>query len=193
MQRYKHRQILDAAGVSVALDELALKLHPLLGDDEVTAIPIMGGAMIFAADLVRRLPPGLVMDFIRIQTYGDSTSPQSEPKADWVPQPENVTGKHILLMDDILDTGRTMNYARNFLINEMGASKVTVAVLIDKPARRAIDIVPDAAAINLDEDLFLVGVGLDFKGRYRNVPNLLALETGIDGMPIENEKWKISQ
>ena len=52
---------------------------------------------------------------------------------------------------------------------------------------------PDAAAINLDEDLFLVGVGLDFKGRYRNVPNLLALETGIDGMPIENEKWKISQ
>jgi hypoxanthine phosphoribosyltransferase len=193
MQRYKHRQILDAAGVSMALDELALKLHPLLGDDEVTAIPIMGGAMIFAADLVRRLPPGLVMDFIRIQTYGDSTSPQSEPKADWVPQAENVTGKHILLMDDILDTGRTMNYARNFLINEMGASKVTVAVLIDKPARRAIDIVPDAAAINLDEDLFLVGVGLDFKGRYRNVPNLLALETGIDGMPIENEKWKTSQ
>ncbi|MBT4465425.1 MAG: hypothetical protein HOD03_01925 [Planctomycetes bacterium] len=193
MQRYKHRQILDAAGVSVALDELAIKLDPLLGDDEVTAIPIMGGAMIFAADLVRRLPPGLVMDFIRIQTYGDSTSPQSEPKADWVPQVENVTGKHILLMDDILDTGRTMNYARNFLINEMGASKVTVAVLIDKPARRAIDIVPDAAAINLDEDLFLVGVGLDFKGRYRNVPNLLALETGIDGMPIENEKWKISQ
>lgn len=193
MQRYKHRQILDAAGVSGALDELAIKLHPLLGDDEVTAIPIMGGAMIFAADLVRRLPPGLVMDFIRIQTYGDSTSPQNEPQADWVPQVENVKDKHILLMDDILDTGRTMNYARNFLIDEMGAAKVTVAVLIDKPARRAIDIVPDAAAINLAEDLFLVGVGLDFKGRYRNVPNLLALETGIDGMPIENEKWKISQ
>ncbi|MBC8369299.1 MAG: hypothetical protein H8E25_04820 [Planctomycetes bacterium] len=187
MQRYKHRQILDAAGVSLALDGLAEQLQPLLGDDEVTAIPIMGGAMIFAADLVRRLPAGLVMDFIRIQTYGDATSPQNEAQADWVPKEENVKGKHILLMDDILDTGRTMNYARKFLLDEMGASKVTIAVLIDKPARRAIDIAPDAAAIDLAEDLFLVGVGLDFKGRYRNIPDLLALETGDDGLPIKND------
>jgi hypoxanthine phosphoribosyltransferase len=193
MQRYKHRQILDAQGVSKALDGLAENLKPLLGDDEVTAIPIMGGAMIFAADLVRRLPPGLVMDFIRVQTYGDATSPQNEPKADWVPQLENVQGKHILLMDDILDTGRTMNYARNFLMEEMGAAKVTIAVLIDKPARRALDITPDAAAIEIEGDHFLVGVGLDYQGRYRNVPNLLALETGPDGIPIENEEWKISQ
>ncbi|MDP6963847.1 MAG: phosphoribosyltransferase family protein, partial [Planctomycetota bacterium] len=185
MQRYKHRKLLNAQQVSRSLDTLAEDLAPLLGDDQVTVIPIMGGAMIFAADLVRRLPAGLVMDFIRIQTYGDSTSPQNGPQADWVPRLENVEGKHILLLDDILDTGRTMNYARNFLLEEMKAAKVTIAVLIDKPARRAVKIKPDAAAIDLQEDLFLVGVGLDFQGLYRNMPDLLALETDSAGMPIE--------
>ncbi len=193
MQRYKHRKLLNAQQVSRSLDTLAEDLAPLLGDDQVTVIPIMGGAMIFAADLVRRLPAGLVMDFIRIQTYGDSTSPQNGPQADWVPRLENVEGKHILLLDDILDTGRTMNYARNFLLEEMKAAKVTIAVLIDKPARRAVKIKPDAAAIDLQEDLFLVGVGLDFQGLYRNMPDLLALETDSAGMPIETEEWKTSQ
>lgn len=140
--------------------------------------------MIFAADLVRRLPSGLVMDFIRIQTYGNSTSPEKAPKPDWTPNPENVQGKHCLLMDDILDTGRTLTEARRYLLEEMGAAKVTIAVLIDKPVRRAVEIEADAYAVQFHEDLFLVGYGLDYRGRYRNLPHLLALETGDDGLPV---------
>ena len=184
MKTYRHRTVLGKEELSGALDGLAERLIPLLEGPEVTAIPVLGGAMIFAADLVRRLPAGLVMDFIRIQTYGNSTSPEKAPKPDWTPNPENVEGKHCLLMDDILDTGRTLTEARRYLLEEMGAAKVTIAVLIDKPVRRAVPIQADAYAVQFMEDLFLVGYGLDYRGRYRNLPHLLALETGDDGLPV---------
>jgi len=184
MQRYRHRTVLGKGELSTALDGLAERLIPLLEGPEVTAIPVLGGAMIFAADLVRRLPAGLVMDFIRIQTYGNSMSPEKAAKPDWTPNPENVKGKHCLLLDDILDTGRTLTEARRFLLEEMGAAKVTIAVLIDKPVRRALPIQADVYAVQFLEDLFLVGYGLDYRGRYRNLPHLLALETGDDGLPV---------
>jgi hypoxanthine phosphoribosyltransferase len=187
MIRYRHRIVLRAQELSEALDRLAERLKPLLGDDEVTAIPILGGAMFFGADLVRRLPSGLVMDFIRIQTYGDATSPQQEAKPDWLPNPENVAGKHVLLLDDILDTGRTMAAARKHLLEEMGAAKVTIAVLIDKPVRRAVPIEADGHAVRFDDDHFLVGFGLDYRGRFRNLPFLAALETDLDGLPMSVE------
>lgn len=187
MKRYRHRTVLGREELSEALDNLAERLIPRLDGEEVTAIPVLGGAMIFAADLVRRLPAGLVMDFIRIQTYGDSTSPEKEAKPDWTPNPANVEGRHVLLLDDILDTGRTLTEARRFLLEEMGAEKVTIAVLIDKPIRRAVPIEADEFAVQFHEDYFLVGYGLDYKGRYRNLPHLLALETGADGLPIPAE------
>jgi hypoxanthine phosphoribosyltransferase len=184
MIRYRHSIVLRAEELSEALDGLAERLVPLIGEDEVTAIPVLGGAMFFAADLVRRLPSGLVMDFIRIQTYGDSTSPQKEAKPDWLPNPSNVKGKHVLLLDDILDTGRTLTAARKFLLEQMGAEKVTIAVLIDKPIRRAVAIEADAYAVQFEDDQFLVGFGLDYRGRFRNLPFLAALETDLDGLPM---------
>lgn len=184
MKQYRHRTVLGREELSEALDGLAKRLIPRLDGEDVTAIPVLGGAMIFAADLVRRLPAGLVMDFIRIQTYGNSTSPEKAAKPDWTPNPANVEGRHVLLLDDILDTGRTLTEARRFLLEEMGAKKVTIAVLIDKPVRRAVPIEADAYAVQFLEDLFLVGYGLDYRGRYRNLPHLLALETGEDGLPI---------
>ena len=193
MIRYRHRIVLRSEELSEALDGLAERLEPLLGGDDVTAIPVLGGAMFFAADLVRRLPSGLVMDFIRIQTYGDATSPQQEAKPDWLPNPSNVEGKHVLLLDDILDTGRTMSAARKFLIEQMGAAKVTIAVLIDKPVRRAVAIEPDAYAVQFDDDQFLVGFGLDYRGRFRNLPFLAALETDIDGLPMSVEPSEVVQ
>jgi len=184
MEAFRHRRILDRNQLAAALDGLAERLQAVLPREGVTAVPILGGAMIFAADLVRRLPAGLVMDFIRVQTYGDATSPQQAPEVDWKPKEANIRGHHVLLMDDILDTGRTIQEARRFLLEEMGAAKVTVAVLIDKPIRRAVDVQPDHAAISIEENLFLVGFGLDYRGRYRNLPDLLALETGEDGLPL---------
>jgi len=180
MSEYRRRVILSRDQVAAGLAELAERLKPRVEGSDLTVIPIMGGAMIFAADLVRHLPPGLVLDFMRIQTYGDAMSPQSEPKVHWHPERSNVEGRTILLVDDILDTGRTMQEARRYLIEEMGAGEVLCVVLVDKPARRAIDIQADDSVIVLEEDLFLIGCGLDWAGKYRNLPELCALE------PIES-------
>ena len=122
MERFHRRVLLSQEALSTGLDQLAHRLIPQLDGKEVTVIPIMGGAMFFAADLVRRLPAGLVMDFLRIQTYGDATSPQKEAKLDWVPHVDNIRGKTVLLLDDILDTGRTMKEATRFLTNAGDAS-----------------------------------------------------------------------
>lgn len=183
MEGYNQRMLLDRNGIEKGLDALAARLIPRLEGEDVTVIPILGGAMIFAADLVRRLPAGLVMDFLRIQTYGNEMSPQNQANVDWLPHPDNVRGKHVLLLDDILDTGRTMEEARRLLIEDMGAAKVTVVVFVDKPVRRQADIVADDALLVLNEDLFLVGFGLDLAGRYRNLPDLLAIEPHSGEVP----------
>ncbi|MBT5119547.1 MAG: hypoxanthine phosphoribosyltransferase [Planctomycetes bacterium] len=192
MERYRRRLLMSRQDLEAGLKGMAERLAPVLGDDEVTAIPVLGGAMFFAADLVRHMPSGLVMDFIRIQTYGDSTSPQSEAKVDWVPHESNVRGKHVLLLDDILDTGRTLFEAKRYLLDEMGAAKVTIAVLIDKPIRRSADVSADCSVLLMEDDAFLVGYGLDFAGRFRNVPDVYALETGPDGLPLLAEEARDS-
>jgi hypoxanthine phosphoribosyltransferase len=176
MTEYRRRVLLDRQQVAEGLEQLGARLRPVLEGKEVTVIPIMGGAMIFAADLVRHLLPGLVLDFLRIQTYGDAMSPQSEAKVQWHPEPENVQGRTILLVDDILDTGRTMTEARRYLLEEMDAAEVIMVVLVDKPARRALDIQPFDCVLKLEEDLFLIGCGLDWAGKYRNLPELCVLE-----------------
>ncbi len=176
MDRFKSRVLLDQDALRQGIDALAERLRPELTPEMVTVVPILGGAMVFAADLMRRLPPGLVLDFMRIRTYGDSTSPQKTPQADWLPHEENIRGRHVLLVDDILDTGRTMTEARRLLLEDFGAAKVTIVVLVDKPVRREAPVAADHSVLLLNEDLFLVGFGLDLAGRYRNLPELLVLE-----------------
>lgn len=176
MEKYGPRTVLDRTSLSKGIDALAQRLRPRLEGREVTVVVILGGGVIFAADLVRRLQPGLVLDFLRIQTYGDATSPLRAPKADWTPNQGNIEGRHVLLVDDILDTGRTMAEGRRLLMEEMRAASVETIVLVDKPIRRAVRIQADDAVVTMEEDLFLVGYGLDLAGRYRNLPELLALD-----------------
>lgn len=175
MEGYDCTVLLAAEDLSRGVDALAARLQPRLEGRLVTVVPILGGALIFAADLVRRLPAGLLLDFLRIQTYGPATSPQRAAAADWTPHPENVRGRTVVLLDDILDTGRTMAEARRVLCEELGAAEVLIVVLVDKPVRRRAAVVADECVLRLEEDLFLVGYGLDFGGRYRNLPELCAL------------------
>ncbi len=175
MESYRRELLLDSAGIEARLDALAARLRPRLHGHAVTVIPVLGGAMIFAADLVRRLDGDVVIDFLRMQSYGDAQTPQREPVADWLPRREHVVGRTVLLLDDILDTGRTMLAARRLLLEELGAASVLIVVMIDKPVRRAVSIRPDDCAILVEDDRFLVGYGLDLAGRFRGLPAIYAL------------------
>lgn len=184
MEDWRRRTLLDAAGIARGMDALAVRLQPKLTGRAVTVIPILGGAFVFAADLVRRLPPDLTLDFLRIQTYGTGTRPERAASPDWLPREENVRGRAILLLDDILDTGRTLSAARRLLLDEMGAAEVLVVVFVDKPVRREVPIRPDDCVLRLEQDSFLVGYGLDFQGAWRGLPDLVALELDAFGQPI---------
>ncbi len=181
MEGYRRRLVLGRPELEAGLDALGRRLGPALEGRGATAVCILGGAVIFAADLVRRLPGDLRMDFLRIRTYGSGTAPGRPPVADWLPDRASVEGREILLLDDILDTGRTLQEARRLLLEDLGAASVRAVVLVDKPARRAVPIEADDAVLRLEEDLFLVGYGLDLDGRYRNLPELWALEPAAAG------------
>ncbi|MDA1260839.1 MAG: phosphoribosyltransferase family protein [Planctomycetota bacterium] len=184
LEDWEQRTLLDEAAISRGLDALAARLRPRLAGRSVTAVPVLGGAVVFAADLLRRLPPDTALDFIRIQTYGDGTRPGKAAAADWLPRAELVRGRTILLLDDILDTGRTLAEARRVLLEDFGAAEVLIVVFVDKAVRRAVAIESDDCVLRLEDDLFLVGYGLDWAGAWRGLPDLVALELDAEGRPI---------
>lgn len=181
---WRHRILLGEEEIRRGLDALAERLRPRLEGRAVTVVPVLGGAVVFAADLLRRLAPETALDFVRIQTYGDATRPGREATADWLPRPELVRGRTVLLLDDILDTGRTLREARRLLIEDFGAAEVLIVVFVDKPVRRAVPIEPDDCVLRLDADEFLVGYGLDWGGAWRGLPWLAALELDDAGRPL---------
>lgn len=189
-QDLERRTLLDEEGIRQGLDALAARLRPRLEGRQVTAIPVLGGAFVFAADLLRRLDPATILDFVRIQTYGKATQPECSARADWLPHADHVRDRTILLLDDILDTGRTMHEARRILLEDLGAREVFVVVFVDKPARRALSITPDDCVIRVETDHFLVGYGLDYGGAWRGLPELVSLPLDSQGRPSRRSAMK---
>ena len=175
MARFRDRPVLAEPELRRGVDALAGRLRARMADGDWTLVTVLDGGMFFAADLARGLSPELRMDVLRIRSYGDATAPQHAPRVELHPERAEVAGRRILLVDDVLDTGRTLAEARRLLLEELGAQEVLCVVLVDKPARRAVDLVPDEHVLRLDEDLFLVGYGLDHAGHYRNLPEVRAL------------------
>ncbi len=134
---------------------------------------VLRGAFIFAADLVRHLEEQVDISFVRVRSYGDSTSPQHEPV---VRLPDDVEwrGLHVLIVEDIVDTGRSLVALRNALRDE-GVASVRSCSFLDKPARREVDCDVDFVGFTLEGSEFVVGYGLDVAGRYRNLPYVATL------------------
>lgn len=197
MERFRDRPVLAEPDIRRGLDALAERLRPRLADGDWTLVTLLDGGLFLAADLARRLPPRLRMEVLRLRSYGDATAPQGPPRLDVAPEPGAVEGRRVLLVDDVLDSGRTLAEAKRLLEEEWGAAEVVVVVLVDKPARRAVDLQPDEHVLRLDEDLFLVGYGMDLAGRWRNLPEVRALavepssagdDGGRDGAPREERR-----
>jgi hypoxanthine phosphoribosyltransferase len=139
-------------------------------------VSVLKGSCIFAADLIRRIPIPLELAFVSSSSYGDRTE-SDELALDFLPTDGEIAGRRLLLVDDILDTGRTL-HALERELTARGATEVRSCVFLDKPARRAIDFAPDFRVFEV-EDLFVVGYGLDFAGRYRNLPFVGALRREV--------------
>ena len=141
-------------------------------DHRIMLIPIMTGSIVFVADLIRCMPMKLSLELIAVSSYPGQTmeSKGAHLKSEL---PQGMAGKHIVLVDDILDSGRTLQLVRA-IVNEQKPASVRTVVLLDKRARRAVPIEPDYAGFDIPDE-FVVGYGLDFDGYYRNLPDIAVL------------------
>ncbi len=130
-------------------------------------ICILKGASVFMVDLAKRITVPVYMDFMSVSSYGSGTESSGIVKIN-KDLDDPIVGKDVLIIEDIIDTGRTLNYLKKFLKNR-GASSIKIATLLDKPARRVISLTPDYVGFTVPDE-FVIGCGMDYDQRYRNLP-----------------------
>lgn len=162
------------AGIGLLVDRIADEFE----GDELYVIGLLRGSFMFAADLVRllyRRNIRLVIDFMTVASYGADT--ESSGTIDMMRDIHlDLKGKPVLLVDDILDTGRTLDFASRHL-TEFKPSSLKTCVFLDKPSRRVVPFEADYVGFTVP-DLFVVGYGLDYDGRYRELPHLSVVKNG---------------
>jgi hypoxanthine phosphoribosyltransferase len=173
--------------IRTGIERLAREITDCYEGRPLTVVAVLKGSILFTADLVRRLPLPLEMAFASASSYGGGTTP-GELRVSLLPTDGEIAGRYVLLVDDILDTGRTL--AR--LVEEVrarGAREVRTCVFLDKPTRRTVDLRPDWRCFEV-EDAFVVGYGLDLAGRYRNLPFVAALRREVlESAAQEGWRW----
>lgn len=150
--------------------ELAQEIAKKLDHPDLVMVGPLKGAVIFMADLARALHDEGVevcLDFLSLSSYGDGT--ESRGTVDMAMDLQlNLQDRHVLLVDDIADTGRTLAFARERVLAHKPAS-LSIAVVLDKPSRREVDVPLDFVGFEI-EDLFVLGYGADLAQRYRELP-----------------------
>lgn len=143
-------------------------------------IGILKGSFIFVADLVRKLDFPLEVEFIQLSSYGNSTRSSGQVTLLTDPCPD-VSGRHVLIVEDIIDTGLTSRFLYQYFL-ERGAVSIKLCALLDKPSRRKESMAIDYLGFTVP-DMFLVGYGLDYCEKYRNLPDLCILENETKVFP----------
>lgn len=163
------RILLTEPEILAGIDRLAAEITHCYRGRDFTVVAVLKGSCVFASDLIRRVPLELELAFVAASSYRDGTT-SGRLDLNYFPAEGEIAGRNLLLVDDILDTGRTLSRIVREL-HERGANEVKTCVFLDKPARRAVEFQADFRAFAI-EDKFVVGYGLDFAGAYRNLPYL---------------------
>jgi len=143
---------------------------------EILAVCVLKGASIFMADLVRYIKVPLKFDFIAVSSYGNSTFSLGAVKI-LKDIDQDIAGKDVLLVEDIVDTGYTLTYLRR-IFQARNPRSLKVCTLLSKPSRRKVDVDVEYCGFEVP-DKFVVGYGLDFRGYYRNYPYIFTLKEEI--------------
>lgn len=157
-------------------DMIAEKINEDYGDTDIIAAVVLKGSLIFSADLLRRLKMRVRLDFVQASSYGAGTESGGEIKIKKDLE-NDVAGKHVLIIEDIVDSGRTLSLLRKELM-ERGAASVRIAALLSKPSRRAVDVEVEYIGAEIPDE-FVVGYGLDLAERYRNLPYIGVLKPEV--------------
>ena len=157
------------------VSEMGRKISRDFKDKDPIFVGVLKGCFIFMADLMRYVDISCSMDFMAVSSYsGTSSTGAVKINKDLG---EDIEGRHLIIVEDLLDSGVTLSYLKQYLMVRKPAS-ITIATLMDKPARRKADIYADYSCFEIP-DAFVVGYGLDYNERYRNLPYIGVLKPEI--------------
>lgn len=171
---YKHTVLISEEQISERLNQLSAQINRDNEGKELDVICILKGSIIFAADLVRRLNMPVRIHFLQVSSYGDDAESAGTINLRFSSITEDLLGRNVLIVEDILDTGITMDYLLKQL-REENPESLKVSVLVDKPSRRKVGIRPDYVGFEI-EDHFVIGYGLDYQELGRNLKYIAVLD-----------------
>ncbi len=167
------RVLIGEADLKRRVKELASAIEKDYKGESITMICILSGASIFFADLVRELDLSVQFEFMSVSSYGSGTVSSGEVKIlKDVNHP--VAGKNIIIVEDIIDSGCTLSYLKRILLQREPKS-IRVCTILDKPSRRKVDFKGDYVGFEIPDE-FVIGYGLDYDGKYRNLKDVCVLE-----------------
>jgi hypoxanthine phosphoribosyltransferase len=162
--------LFDAEQIAQRVDALAAQIRDVTGVRDLALVGILKGSFMFMADLARALDRAGArpqIEFMRLASYGQKKESSGEVQL-LADAPRDFEGRPVVVVDDIVDTGLSMDYGRKLLV-ERNASAVYTCALLDKPSRRKVDIAIDFVGFTIP-DVFVVGYGIDFAEQYRYLP-----------------------
>src|SRR5215467_8431150 len=172
------RTLISAAKVQKRIREMGRQIRKDFPSEPILLVGVLKGAVPFLADLARQIPGEVTFDFIAVSSYGKDTRSSGQVKLN-KDLDSSIEGKVVIVVEDILDTGLTLQYLLRVL-QQRKPKSLKVAVLLDKKERRIADVRADYTGFVIPNE-FVVGYGLDYDERYRNLPDVCVVRLGPRG------------
>jgi len=174
IEKEKTKILFTANEIQDKIKEIATKINFHYLEEEIHVICVLKGSVMFTVDLVKHLDMPIKMEFIRLSSYGSSVTSSGKVHAVDISLPD-LNNKHVLIVEDIVDTGLTARFLLDFIDNNFRTKTTKLCSLLDKKCFRKTSIEPDYFGFEVD-DKFVVGYGLDYDGYYRNLPYIGYIE-----------------
>jgi hypoxanthine phosphoribosyltransferase len=170
--------LLDATTITDRVAQLGAQISADFADRDPVLVSVLKGSIIFLADLMRAMELPTSIDLMEVSSYGAGTESSGQVRI--IKDLSNpIQGRHVIVVEDIIDTGLTLNYLLRYLADKRPAS-ISIVCLLDKPARRLAEIPIDYVGFTIP-DRFVIGYGLDYDERYRNLPYVGVLKPSVYG------------
>lgn len=165
---YRIENLIDRKTVENRIKELAKQIEKDYAGEEVYCVGLLKGSVVFLSDLVKEINTPVIIDFMSVSSYGSETVSSGDVKI-LKDTDLDLRGKHVLIVEDIIDTGLTLEHVIRYFKESKGVKTLKICTLLSKPERRKVNIDIDYVGFDVP-DKFVIGYGLDYDQKYRNLP-----------------------